>query len=91
MHFFNTKDDCHVRFTLDTTGQENKKELRKHFTYLCSLLEEIYPNIAFFGGTETNSSEHLYLFKWEHENQAIVLEDIFDHGRSTFDTCISFI
>lgn len=91
MQFFNTKEDCHVRLTLDTTGQKNKQELRKHFTYLCSLLEESYSNIAFFGGTETNSLEHLYLFKYEHETTSLASEDIFDHGRSTFETWISFI
>ena len=91
MHFFNTKDDCHIRLTLDTTGQDNKTELRKHFTYLCSLIEESYPNISFFGGSETQSDERLYLFKWEHENNVISLEDIFDHGQDTFGKCIGFI
>ena len=89
MQFFNERKNCHVRLSLDTTGQDDKEQLTKQFNYLCSNIEELYQDVDMFGGTDTTTNHCIYLFKKEHENTSVILEDIFDHGQKKTQQFIS--
>jgi hypothetical protein len=78
-----------VRLSLDTTGQNDKEQLIKQFNYLCSNIEELYPDVDMFGGTDSTTDKCIYLFKKEHEKSSIILEDIFDHGQKKTQQFIS--
>lgn len=42
-----------------------------------------------FGGTDTTTKHCIYIFKTEHENTSVILEDIFDHGQKKTKQFIS--
>ena len=64
--FFNRKGDCYVRVSLAITNSDFMRNLNfvkyQRFREYCALIEEIYPNITFFGGTVVQTDELLYIF-----------------------------
>lgn len=94
LNFLNQRKDCTVHLSLDTSHQEYDEDMwqyRKRFIDICTLIEEIYSNINFFGGEDLMRKDQVYLFKYEHEHPNLQIADIFEHKKSRRGKFLSFI
>jgi len=72
--YLNTKNDVVIKITFESTKKNNKAENK--FIYICGIIETIYPNIKYFGGTRKYDGKIIYNFKYEKENGAPKIIDI---------------
>lgn len=94
LSFLNQREDCTVHLSLDTSHQEYDEDMwqyRKRFIDICTLIEEIYSNIHFFGGEDLMRKDQAYLFKYDHEHPNMHMADIFEHKPSKRGKLLSFI
>lgn len=59
LNFLDRNNDVYVRIVLEGDGVRNEE----HFYNFCSILEQIYKNMHFFGGYREKDSKIIYLFK----------------------------
>lgn len=63
LSFLDKRGDTKVRFSLDEDSRKCGTETVERFRKLCHIIEEIYPNVAFFGGCSLGDNNPLYVFK----------------------------
>jgi hypothetical protein len=72
MDFFNSRNDVVLRITLDASASDAKKhnyqDIENKFNSTCKILESIYGNIVFCGGTRKFDNKQVYNFEKKESN-----------------------
>lgn len=67
LDYLNKKGDCYVRVSLETRNDYYRsKEQNEWFMSFCKKLEGEYEAIKFYGGSETGTSNYIYIFNTKY-------------------------
>jgi hypothetical protein len=73
LDYFNQRGDAIISITLDVTFNERISDrypkIEKKFVETCAIIDTIYHDIHFVGGTRNIDDKKLYQFDWERTNE----------------------